>query len=159
MSPDFYKPHIFVLPEDDANHDLAIGFHKAVGAIRQMQVLRPVGGWHKVLQRFEADHVVNMRSCPKRFTVLLIDFDGNGDRLERAKAAIPEDLADRVFVLGSWSEPEDLKAALGCSYERIGSLVADDYREETDTTWGHELLRHNAEELKRLRDRVRRILF
>jgi hypothetical protein len=34
-----------------------------------------------------------------------------------------------------------------------------DCRDGTDTTWRHELLRHNAGELGRLNDRVRPILF
>jgi hypothetical protein len=90
--------------------------------------------------------------------VLLIDFDGRGDRLEIAQAAIPERLAERVFVVGTWSQPEALKLELG-TYERIGSLMAEDCREETDTIWRHNLLQHNAGELERLRDRVRSILF
>ncbi len=90
--------------------------------------------------------------------ILLIDFDNNEDRLRTAKAAIPEGLADRVFVLGALSEPEALKAVLG-PYETIGSEMANDCRDETDTTWGHDLLRHNAGELDRLRKHVRSILF
>jgi hypothetical protein len=62
-------------------------------------------------------------------------------------------LKDRVFVLGVWSEPEALKANLG-SYETIGMAMAEDCREETDTIWGHDLLRHNASELDRLREHV-----
>jgi hypothetical protein len=74
------------------------------------------------------------------------------------QARIPERLADRVFILGALSEPEALKANLG-SYETIGLKMARDCREETNTTWGHDLLRHNASELDRLRERVRPILF
>jgi hypothetical protein len=37
--------------------------------------------------------------------------------------------------------------------------MAQDCRDETGTIWGHELLRHNAGELARLRDHVRPILF
>ncbi len=36
---------------------------------------------------------------------------------------------------------------------------AQDCREDTDTIWGHDLLRHNASELARLRHQVRPILF
>src|SRR5207247_2469996 len=82
------------------------------------------------------------------FVVLLIDVDGKEDRLQVAKAVIPERLAGRVFVLGVWSRPEALKSELG-AYESIGSAMADDCREETDTSWGHKLLRHNAGELER----------
>ena len=91
--------------------------------------------------------------------VLLIDFDGKKDRMNLAKEVIPSHLTERVFVLGVLTEPEDLrKASLG-SYETIGRAMAKDCREETDTTWGHDLLRHSAGEIGRLRDSVRPFLF
>jgi hypothetical protein len=90
--------------------------------------------------------------------VLSIDFDHQRDRLDRAMAVIPENLKDRVFVLGVWTEPEALKPDLG-SYEKIGLAMAEDCREETTAIWGHELLRHNASEMERLRQKVRPILF
>jgi hypothetical protein len=95
--------------------------------------------------------------------VLLIDLDKQYDRLDVVKAEIPSGLADRVFVLGAWDEPEELRKALRKaklrSYETIGAALAKDCREETDSTWGHPLLQHNAMELARLREHVRPILF
>jgi|HubBroStandDraft_4_1064222.scaffolds.fasta_scaffold981346_2 hypothetical protein len=160
MSPNRHRPHVLVLPEDDANRELANGFHLQVDMARQrqMQVLPVAGGWMELLNRFKSEHVRAMDRCPSRFMVLLIDFDGRKNRLQSAKAAIPVQLADRVFVLGAWSNPEALRGDLG-AYEQIGLAMADDCREETDTTWGHKLLRHNAGELGRLREHVRSILF
>ncbi len=74
------------------------------------------------------------------------------------KGKIPEHPTERVFVLGTLSEREDLKGDLG-PYEVIGSSMAQDCREDTDKIWGHLLLRHNAGELARLREQVRPILF
>jgi hypothetical protein len=152
--------HLLVLPEDEADSRLANAFHLDVdlNRQRQMQVLRHAGGWRSVLERFRSYHVARMRRFPNRFMVLLIDFDNDQDRLASAKAAIPEDLADRVFVVGALSKPEDLRKALG-PYETIGSDLAKACREETDTTWGHPLLQHNATEVDRLREHVRSILF
>ncbi|MCX6632003.1 MAG: hypothetical protein NTW28_30710 [Candidatus Solibacter sp.] len=158
MSVNRHKQHLLVLPEDDANRQLANGFLLHPSLSPQIQVLEVAGGWLKVLDRFEADHVGKMNAYPDRFMVLLIDFDGHQDRLDRAKASIPDNLKDRVFVLGVWTEPEALKAILG-SYEGIGLAMAKDCLEETATTWGHELLRHNAGEMERLRQQVRPILF
>ena len=151
---------MLVLPEDDANKELANGFWLQVDWTRQrqMQVLPVAGGWNEVLERFKSDHVMEMERRLERFMVLLIDFDGKPSRLTTAKNAIPGHLADRVFVLGAWSRPEDLKAALG-PYERIGQAMADDCRNATHVTWGHQLLQHNASELQRLRQRVCAILF
>jgi hypothetical protein len=161
VSADKFKPHVFILPEDDANKELANGFLQRVDRTRdrQMDVLRVARGRDKVLERFKSDHVTDMVNYPKRFMVLLIDFDGRKEMVESARADIPENLTDRVFVLGVWSRPEALKAALGGTYEDIGSKMADDCREETDMIWGHQLLRHNASELERLREHVRSILF
>ena len=88
----------------------------------------------------------------------MIDFDGKEDRLNQAKFEIPARLVDRVFVLGVWTEPEALRANLG-PYETIGRAMARDCQEESGTTWGHNLLRHNASEIDRLRQHVRPILF
>jgi hypothetical protein len=91
--------------------------------------------------------------------ILLIDFDGDVGRLEKAKASIPAELTDRVFVLGVLSEPEVLKADYRCSLEAIGTAIARDCRQGTCTTWGHALLRHNTGEIERLHGRVRPALF
>src|ERR1035438_394274 len=158
MSRDKYKPHVLVLPEDDANRQLANGFlldHSLMP--RSIQVLDVAGGWLKLLECFKADHVPEMERNPRRFMVLLIDFDKRQDRLVDAQTAIPSHLTDRVFVLGVWSEPEKLKPTLG-PYETIGRAMAKDCREGTDAVWSHALLRHNAGEIDRLRERVRPIL-
>jgi hypothetical protein len=160
MSVNRDKPHVLVLPEDGANLQLAKGFHLQVDwtQFRQMQVLNPTGGWTKVLKQFQSDHVVEMQKYPGRFMVLLIDFDGRRERLDSARAKIPEHLTDGVFILGALTTPEALKQDLG-PYEEIGSAMAKDCRDGTDSIWGHRLLQHNAREIDRLRTRVRPILF
>jgi len=70
------------------------------------------------------------------------------DRLARVQECIPDNLVDRLLVIGVRTEPEVL-----------GQAMAEDCREETDTTWGRELLRHNAGEIDRLRQHVRPFLF
>jgi hypothetical protein len=159
MSVNKYLPHVLVLPEDDANRQLANGFQlDPVLATRRMQVLEEAGGWQEVLNRFKTDHLHDMDRYDKRFMVLLIDFDGREDRLNTVKSTIPDRLKERVFVLGSWSQPEELRQYLG-SYETIGLAMAKDCREDAEVTWAHWLLSHNADELNRLRTDVRPILF
>ena len=120
-------------------------------------------GWSPMFHWTDSKIQVHAFYCvlafPDRFMVLWIDFDGRQDRLERARAVIPGNLKERVFVLGVWTEPERLKANLGRRYEEIGRAAAEDCREDTSVTWGHELLQHNAGEMERLRHRVRPILF
>jgi len=90
--------------------------------------------------------------------VLLIDFDGEGTRLSDAQACIPPALKNRVFIIGALTRPEGLRAQLG-PYETIGLALARDCRENTNVTWGSDLLRHNETELRRLRQHVLPILF
>lgn len=139
-----------MLPEDDANREVANGFllHHSLKA-RNIQVLEVAGGWTEVLSRFKSDHVAAMDRFTERRMVLLIDFDGKLDRLGTAKAAIPNRLLPRVFILGALTEPEALKGDLGL-FETIGMAMAEDCRDGTSITWGHALLEHNASELARL---------
>jgi hypothetical protein len=154
------RPHVFVLPEDDANRQLANGFvlDSSLRCPRQIFVLPVAGGWTKVLDRFLSDQAVDMQNCPDRYMVLLLDFDRDPRRFDDAKSRIPAHLSERDFILGVWSKPERLKGDLG-HYEEIGSALARDCRDGVGTTWDHLLLRHNEEELVRLRGRVRPILF
>ena len=159
MSVNKYLPHVFVLPEDDANRQLANGFQLNSSLDnRRMQILEVAGGWGEVLNRFKEDHVPEMDRYASRFMVLLVDFDDREHRLDIVKAAIPERLKERVFVLGAWSEPEKLRQAIG-PYESVGLAMAKDCCDDTEVTWEHDLLRHNAGELERLRKHVRPILF
>ena len=153
------RPHDFVLPEDDANRQLANGFQLDHSLdTRRMQVLKGAGGWQEVVTCFKAEHVPEMDRNENRFMVLLIDFDKKEDRLNNVREEIPDRLKERVFVLGAWSEPEKLRQDLG-SYETIGLALAKDCHNNTEVTWAHSLLCHNAVELERLRKHVRPILF
>jgi hypothetical protein len=125
----------------------------------RIQVLVPADGWMKVLECFKSDHVREMDRYSKRFMVLLIDFDGHEERIAYAKNFVPARLLDRVFVLGVLKEPQDLNEARLGDLETIGTALAKDCREETDTTWGRDPFKHNSGEIVRLRERVRPFLF
>jgi hypothetical protein len=58
MSVNKNRPHIFVLPEDDANRQLANGFfldHSLWNRRRSFQVLAEAGGWGRVSECFQSD--------------------------------------------------------------------------------------------------------
>ncbi len=159
MSVNKYERHVLVLPEDDANRQIANGFLRNLAlAADRIQILPEAGGWRRVLERFRANYVHRLEKYTQGFMILLIDFDRHEGRLDQVKAAVPEGLATRVFVLGAWTEPEELRRELG-PYETIGRDLAQACSEETNATWDHELLRHNSGELGRLREHVRPILF
>lgn len=161
MSANKFLPHLFVLPEDDANRQIANGFFLALTtgtSQRQFYVLEEAGGWNEVLERFCSICAAEMDRIPARFMVLIIDFDNHLDRLEQVRNRIPEHLRERVFLLGALDEPESLREDLG-SYETICPAIARDCREGTDSVWSHGQLRHNAPEVARLRDQIRTFLF
>jgi len=156
------KPHLFILPEDDANKDIALGFLDAAGIQhRQVQVRKPAGGWRKVLEKFQADYLNGMRTPPpNRMMVLLIDSDNDTKRLEHIrKKEIPEDVSDRVFVLGVLSEPEKLRAKVRMNFAEIGRTLAEECPNSRNILWSDELLQHNEAELDRMIPLVRSFLF
>jgi hypothetical protein len=89
----------------------------------------------------------------------LLDFDNQIDRPDRVKDNVPEDLRNRVFLLGVQSEPEALKQAGLGSFEDIGKRLATECREGIKDVWAHQLLRQNAGEISRLEQSVRTFLF
>jgi hypothetical protein len=159
MSVNRHSPHVYVLPEDDANRQVANGFILDPSILdHRIRVLEEAGGWKETLDRFVSIYAAEMDRFPERLMVLIIDFDGRTDRLDVARGRIPEHLTERVFILGALNEPEDLRREIG-SYETIGLAMAQDCREGTDVIWSHKELRHNGSEIARLRTRVRPILF
>ncbi len=159
MSCNKYEPHVFILPEDDANRQLANGFVLEVRYSRRIQVLQEAGGWLHVCETFLSEHVKEMQKYIHRYVVLLLDFDNQNDRPDKVKAKIPLNLADRVFLLGVRTEPEALRRAGLGSFEDIGRLLAMECRNGVRNVWEHDLLRQNAGELARLEQTVRVVLF
>lgn len=156
-----YKPHVLLLPEDDADRQIANGFlvHAAV-AQRSIRVLPPAGGWTVVRDSFPREHNAHMIRLPHRVMVLLIDFDGKGaPRLEDVLSKVDPRIVDRVFALGAQGTPEQLRSNLGRDYESIGKELAEECVRGTNSLWTHPLLAHNSPERSRMLARVRPLLF
>jgi hypothetical protein len=155
-----YKPHIYVIPEDDANRQILNGFLLWPNLnSRAIQVLRPVGGWLKVMDEFRDVHAPEMQRYPQRMVLLVIDFDGHQDRLDIVKKDIPKDLSERVFILGVLSKPERLRIDTQKPFEAIGQALAEDCSNDTNVLWAHNLLKHNKIELDRMIPCVKPVLF
>ncbi len=147
---DKFRSHVYVLPEDDANRQIARGFvlHPVLSLSQNhIKVLPPAGGWTKVRDAFKDVHAQEMRRYPERRMVLLIDCDEQTDRLDDVRNGIPEDLRDRVFVLGVLSNPERLRKRIGKSYEQIGEALCEDCVANTGKVRAHDLLEHNEDEM------------
>lgn len=150
MSINKYTPHVVILPEDDANRQIAVGFAIQCTS-KQLRIENAIGGWAKVVDRFLSDYVGTMRDFPGRSIVLLVDCDEHPERIADIRARIPQDVAGRTFVLGCLSEPEDLKKAGLGSFEHIGLSIAEECNGGGPSLWEHALLSHNAAELGKLR--------
>ena len=151
MSVNNYRDHLFILPEDDANRQLANGFilNQDIN-LRSIQILPPAGGWSKVLNKFTEIHAHEMKKYGCRMMLLLVDFDQDKERLIHIKSKIPQELADRVFVLGVWSEPEKLRTKTRKTFEKIGYSLAEECPASKNELWADDLLRHNEDELDRI---------
>jgi hypothetical protein len=158
-----FQDHLLIIPEDDANRQIAIGFltsyHLPASGARRIEVRDPAGGWGKVFDDFDEIHVHEMEKYPHRYMVLLIDFDGQPNRRAEVRGRIPPEIIDRVFILGTRSNPESLRREVKLSFERIGEELAKDCSNNSNAIWGHALLQDNLEDVIRLREHVRSILF
>ena len=90
----------------------------------------------------------------------MVDFDGKLERKDEILQAVDPLLVDRVYVLGTLSEPEQLRKDLG-DYETIGKRLAEacvSNRLDSEP-WTHMLLKHNIEDAGRLRETLDAVLF
>lgn len=156
-----YRPHVYVVPEDRADAQLAIGFveHHEVDDTR-VKVMPEVGGWSVALAELRDVYVPKMRANRLAHVVIVIDFDGEYDaRRPQFEAVVPADLRDRAFVIGARTEPEDLKGSLRLSLPQIGNALAGECHAGEKNLWGHGELQHNRPDLERLLAVVRPVLF
>lgn len=162
MSVDKYQPHVLILPEDDANRQMANGFMLYITLnARAIQALPIAGGWLKVREQFIATHITPLRTYQKRHLVLLFDFDIKNieTRTLHFQNAIPADVRERVYLLGTSDEPEAMKRDCKLTFEEIGKQLAKACAEEEPGLWNHPMLQHNQSELERLKQNVTSFLF
>lgn len=162
MTVNKHKPHVYVIPEDRRDAQIANGFanHSSIVAQRQIDVVAEAGGWPKVLDTFKEEYLPLLRHNEFMHVVMLIDFDGkHEERRAKFNDEIPDDVRERVFVIGPFGTPESLRQSLGKGYEDIGRSLADDCDGDRRDTWDHELLQHNEVDRIRLLQTVRSFLF
>jgi len=161
MSLNKYKPHVLIIPEDRADEQIANGFllHDQVKSIN-ISVMPHRTGWKSVLECFQKEYISYLETNPTGFVILLIDFDGIPEaRQELFADEIPDELQDRVFVVGARQNPEELKKQLGKNLEQIGFGLAEDCFEDKNTLWGHAELHHNEAMRLRMVELIRGIVF
>ena len=157
-----YRPHVLVLPEDDANRQIANGFLLEPRLkTRCIQILPIAGGWPKIRDNFQSQHIALLERYPDRYLVLIVDFDTYIDkRAAKVLGIFPEGLRSRVFIIGTRDNPEVFSRLCGMSLESIGAKLASECGDgNCSGLWAHPDLEHNAIELQRLVTAVRPMLF
>ncbi|MFP4305690.1 MAG: hypothetical protein ACLFRG_06720 [Desulfococcaceae bacterium] len=159
MSVNKYRLHLLLIPEDDANRQIANGFmlENRLDS-RAIQILPPPGGWKKTIDFFIENHIEPIQKYAERRVMLLVDFDNDANRFHMISGHIPTAIRNRVFVLGCLSEPEQLRNNTRMSYEMIGKILAEDCVDGTDRLWSHPMLRSNRREIVRFKPTFRALL-
>lgn len=148
------KPHVLIFPEDNANCQLANGFLEHLDVDNNaIKILSPAVGWKNVGDKFPTHIAPHMEQHPLAIAILLVDGDnkeGEVTNFSYVKQQVPKKLQNRVFIIGVFSEPEELKKKLKLSFEKIGEQLAEDCHKTSETLWQHKLLAHNQAELQRM---------
>ncbi len=158
-----HLPHVYVIPEDDSDRQIANGFVLHPGVQQAcVRIAAPSRGWQNALRTYQDSYVAMLRKYPSAHVVLLVDFDGKVDkRMNEIVGATSTDdhLGGRVFVLGPRQTPETLRSDLKMPLEEIGARLADACFTGNLEIWRHEQLGHNDAELQRLMTSVKPFLF
>jgi hypothetical protein len=163
MSPNRHQDHVIIIPEDDADRQIANGFcssYQLGTRSRRVQVVNETGGWLNAEATLHRTYVPHLQKFNNSRVVLVIDFDSTPARGVEILERVPGDLRDRVFVIGSLTDPQDLARSFKKSFEEIGRDIADQCADgTTQSLWDHDLLEHNQTEVERLSKNVRPFLF
>lgn len=132
-----------------------------------IQPMKVAGGWPNAKFLLQDVHVPEMKRNPNIYLVVLIDMDKKTapiigpeeTRKHDFQKLVPSELRARVAILGARKDPESLTRKTNRSREEIGMQLATECYDGTRSLWEHEDLRHNLDELDRIGDQLRKILF
>ena len=160
MSVNKYKPHLFVVPEDKADKNFAVGFElDARLAAGSFQIMPLAGGWLKVINIINDEYVPKLQQNKYSHVLGIIDCDGDDERIANELAKFPDEVADRIFLLGAIETPEIFRQKVGDNSERIGERMAEECFNESYDLWNHEDLAHVSYEIQRAATTIRPIVF
>lgn len=166
-----HLPHLVIIMEDKPYRGFVNGFLLHSGICPDQIFAESAGkGWKNTLEIFKRSHAAKMNKFPDRNILFLIDFDGKGEsRRTEFKSGLPDDIRDRVFLIGCADDSEALKRELGGGLcEDIGLRLAENCLNGKDACrsgssaanpWLGPQLAHNAAEIERLKDRVSQFIF
>jgi len=162
MSVNKYQDHVYVIPEDDADRQIADGFvlHPGVRA-NQVQVVEPAGGWRPVIDTFLKEYLPLLKQNLRTHVVMIVDFDSHpSGRRTQVASEVPASVQDRVFIIGPFDTPEALRKELNRGgFEDIGQELAEECDRGVLEVWSHAHMEDNDDERRRLIEIVKPFLF
>ena len=154
-----FKPHLFIVPEDDADRQIAVGFQMHLEAKGEMQIVDVARGWLKVVGVIKDEYVPLLKNNLNSHVLGIIDCDKDVDRIAEQLENFPEDIRNRIFLLGVNENPQEFKRSAKMHFAEIGEKLADEcYKDELDL-WNHEMLSYSSSEALRAKDVLRELVF
>lgn len=154
-----FKPHLFIVPEDDADRQIAVGFQMHLEAKGEMQIVDVARGWLKVVGVIKDEYVPLLKNNLNSHVLGIIDCDKDADRIAGQLENFPEDIRNRIFLLGVNENPQEFKRSAKMHFAEIGEKLADEcYKDELDL-WNHEMLSYSSSEALRAKDVLRELVF
>lgn len=154
-----FKPHLFIVPEDEADERIANGFQLHLEVAGEVQIMPAAGGWKKVINTILVEYVPILKSNGNAHVIGIIDCDNDSERIAKQLATFPADLRERIFVIGANANPEVFKNAVKMKFEQIGEKLAAECFSDQFELWNHEMLSYAAGEVVRAKNTLRTFLF
>lgn len=153
MSVNYYKEHLYVILEDEEYQKIMNGVnlsHHIDSAV--IKISNFSDGWGKVFKDFQSS-IKLLKKFQERHILLLMDFDYEFDsRLEKFHKSVPEELKNRVFILGiDNKESEDLAKYFKCNTEEVGKKLVKDCPDSDLSSWKNTHLECNLSEIERMK--------
>jgi len=154
MGVNFYKKHLYILLEDAPYREILNGTKMTNFNYDVVKVNHLSRGWKVVFEDF-MDSIAMLKKYENRYTLLLMDFDYKFiSRLEKFHQSVPEELKNRVFILGIDNKESDaLKSFFRTpNFEKIGKNLVENCSDGDLSNWKNIHLNCNLPEIERMRD-------
>ncbi len=153
MGVNYYKEHLYIILEDEKYQRIMNGVNLSLHVNASViKISNFSGGWGKVFKDFQSSISI-LEKFQKRHTLLLMDFDDDFEsRLEEFHNLVPDELKNRVFILGiDNKESEDLARFFKCNIEEVGKKLVEDCPNGNLSNWRNIHLECNLLEIERMR--------
>lgn len=172
-----YKPNLLILCEDAINRDIAKGFILGLHDLHGFLNPSPIethhelaAGWCKAIDNLENSWINKLQDNPNLFLLVLIDSDGRMDRIQEIKSKLPNDLINRISVMGCFHQPETLKKQAHTaikqmdkkakvSDENVGKALFQHCKDNPENNlWHSDELKHNLAEIEQLKENTKHFI-